>query len=422
MSSEHYNWSRQSLDDLQEIWHREIKPDLRRNGVDLTTRPTYQDVTDAGYSGIAYALREHHGLTLSEFLATVGYEGAGPDADTETNTDTTTSGSSQSQWDIDNEPTITELESYLRTLERRRQLAETTVRTKQSRLATYSRIYRELHGEANLLERVADPSAESDEIRRALAVFDELNAELGTDASKLRYHSDVSQFYEHLERRAKASFNPVESIDEEYNWSREEPDNATLSAEQTRKIYAAADSRADELLVLALCAWGLRRNEVASLHISQLELESDEPHIAFEKRKNGPGTVALIYGVPELADRVDKLGAHDRGWSGYLFPSPNANREHITGETVQARFQRLADRAGVRVRGEQPTSKMGRRFWYTTYNEAMSDLLDNLDAIAADQGSADASVVLKNYLSEAERREYRREFMRERLAAVFVDE
>ncbi|ELY91710.1 integrase family protein [Natrialba hulunbeirensis JCM 10989] len=419
MSSGHYNWSRQSLDDLQETWRREIEPTLRRNGVDLTTRPTYQDVTDAGYSGIAYALREHHDLTLSEFLATVGYEDAGTDADTDTNTDTATSASYQ--WDIDNESTITELESYLRTLDRRRQLAETTVRTKQSRLATYTRIYRDLHGEANLIERVADPGAESDEIRRALAVFDELNAKLSTDASKLRYHSDVSQFYEHLERRAKASFNPVESIDKEYNWSREEPDNAALSAEQAREIYAAADSRADELLVLALCAWGLRRNEVASLHVSQLELESDEPHIAFEERKNGPGTVALIYGVPELADRVDDLGANDRDWTGYLFPSPNANRDHITGETVQARFQRLADRADVRVRGDQPTSKMGRRFWYTTYNEAMSDLLENLDVIAADQGSADASVVLQSYLSEAERREYRRDYMRERLAAVFAD-
>ncbi|ADD07331.1 XerC/D-like integrase (plasmid) [Natrialba magadii ATCC 43099] len=405
MSSEHYNWSKQSLDELQECWRTDIEPELRRNGVDLTTRPTYQDVTDAGFSGIAYALREHHELTLSEFLATVGYE----DRDT----------GASFQWGIEDESTITELESYLRTLERRRQLAETTVRTKQSRLATYTRLYRELHGKANLVERVADSDAESEEIRRALAVFDELNADLGTDASKLRYHSDVSQFYEHLERRAKASFNPVESIDEEYNWSRADPDNAALSPEQVRTIYAAADAPSDELLVLALCAWGLRRNEVASLHVSQLELESDEPHIVFEERKNGPGTVALIYGVPELSNRVDELGAGNRNWSGYLFPSPNANRDHVTGETVQARFQRLADQADVRVRGERPTSKMGRRFWYTTYNEAMSDLLENLDTIAADQGSADASVVLKNYLSEAERREYRRDFMRERLAAVF---
>lgn len=92
---------------------------------------------------------------------------------------------------------------------------------------------------------------------------------------------------------------------------------------------------------------------------------------------------------------------------------------HVTGETIQARFKRVADRADVRVRGDRPTSKMGRRFWYTTYNQALTDLLENLDVIADEQGSSDASVVLKNYLSEAERRKYRRDFMHERLAEAF---
>jgi len=63
---------------------------------------------------------------------------------------------------------------------------------------------------------------------------------------------------------------------------------------------------------------------------------------------------------------------------------------------------------------------MGRRFWYTAYANAQKQLLENLDAIAADQGSSDASIVLKNYLSEAERRQYRREYMRERLAEALA--
>jgi len=50
---------------------------------------------------------------------------------------------------------------------------------------------------------------------------------------------------------------------------------------------------------------------------------------------------------------------------------------------------------------------------------AQKQLLEHLDAIAADQGSSDASVVLKNYLSETERRQYRREYMRDRLAEAF---
>ncbi|SDD52951.1 hypothetical protein SAMN05192552_102831 [Natrinema hispanicum] len=62
---------------------------------------------------------------------------------------------------------------------------------------------------------------------------------------------------------------------------------------------------------------------------------------------------------------------------------------------------------------------MGRQFWYTAYANAQKQLLATLDAIAADQGSSDASVVFKNYLLEAERRQYRREYMRDRLAEAF---
>ena len=404
-SGETIHWSRMSLEELQSFWADEIEPILERAGIDLTDRPSYQQVADAGYSGIAYALREHHDMTLTDFLATVGYEEPGS--------------SGSYHWGIDDETTIDELESYLETLDRRRQLAASTVRTKQSRLATYARIYREVHGRADIVDRAADPANESDEIRRALVVFDELDYELGTDASKLRYLSDVSQFYDHLDRRATAAFNPVERIDEEYNWSRDEPDNAALADRQVSRLYDAAESASEELLVLGLCAWGLRRIEVASLHVDQLVLEDEDPHVAFgDERKNGPGTVALIYGVPKLVDRIERLESRDR-WSGYLFPSSRSESGHVTGETIQNRFQRLAKRASVRVRGEMPTSKMGRRFWYTTYTRAMGDLRENLDVIAAEQGSADSSVVLKNYLSEDERRQYRRTFMSEQLEDVF---
>ncbi|ELY96088.1 integrase family protein [Natrialba hulunbeirensis JCM 10989] len=129
----------------------------------------------------------------------------------------------------------------------------------------------------------------------------------------------------------------------------------------------------------------------------------------------------MIYGRETLTDRIDALGARDREWSGYLFPSAQSESGHVVGETIQARFQRIADRAGVRVRGELPTSKMGRRFWYTTYLVSQKELLASLDVIAAEQGSSDASVVLKNYLSEAERREHRREIMREQLAEAFEE-
>jgi len=109
------------------------------------------------------------------------------------------------------------------------------------------------------------------------------------------------------------------------------------------------------------------------------------------------------HGRETLADRIDALGSADREWAGYLFPLRQAESSHVIGETIQARSQRVAERADVRVRGETPTSKIGRRLWYTACVNTQKQLLENLDAIAADQRSSDARVVLKNYLSEAER-------------------
>lgn len=402
--AEQINWSQMSLAELQGFWCQEIEPALEAAGHDRNPRPGYPALVDVGYSGICYTLREHHDQTLAEFLESVGYPPPnGGDYD----------------WGIDHERTVGELEAYLESQRRRRSLADSTVEGKRSRLATYARTYGDCHETADLVGPLADPSTESAEIERVLAVFDRLEATLSTDASKLRYHSDVDQFYEHLTRRAVAQYNPAASIPVEFGWSRAEPDNEALTSEQVRTLCTACTSSTESLVVLGLCAWGLRRSELASLHASQLVLEDEDPHITFEERKNGPGTVALLYGLEELADRIDELEATDRDWTGYLFPSRAAASGHVIGETIQARFQQIADRAAVRVDGDLPTSKMGRRFWYRTYLEATKDLARQLEPIAADQGSSDEQVVVRNYLSEADRRRYRREFMRDRLADVF---
>jgi len=224
-----------SLEELQHHWNAYIEVDLEQAGYDLETRPTYRDLLDVGAGGIQYTLREHHDMTLSEFLETVGYHETSDES---------------YPWGIEDETTIDELESYALTLERRQNLAGTTIASKKARLTTFVQLYRDIHGQANIVD------------------------------------------------------------------------------------------------------------------------EGDDPRIHFDNRKNGPGTVALIYGIETLADRIDELGTRDRRW-------------------------------------------------YTTYLESQKQLLENLDVIAADQGSSDSSVVLNNYLSEEERRNYRRAFMRDQLAKAF---
>ena len=88
-------------------------------------------------------------------------------------------------------------------------------------------------------------------------------------------------------------------------------------------------------------------------------------------------------------------------------------------EIVDNRFGRLAEDAVVTVAGQTPIAKTGRRLGETTYDDTVKQVMEGLEGIAADQGSASTEVVSQNYLSEAEKRRYRRESMRGKLSGVF---
>jgi len=274
--SEQISWSRKSLEELEQFYHDEIEPAWHRAGNDpVHDQPPYLWLAGNGYSGLNYALREHRDMTVKEFFVDVLNFPEDPDSEGYT-------------WEIDAKDTVAELDKYVRTLSRRRKLADSTVETKRARLAKYVRIYADVHGAAPIVKRVCDRDEQPDEIERALAMFDELDVELDSDDSKLRYYGDVSQFYEHLQRRGVAAYNPVSNFDKEYGWERSEPDNPALNPRQGRTLYEQADA-ADELLVLALCAWGLQPNDVAALHTSQFVLDGNDPHIAFDEQKTARG-------------------------------------------------------------------------------------------------------------------------------------
>ncbi|ELY63082.1 tyrosine-type recombinase/integrase [Natrinema versiforme] len=422
---ERINWSRKSLDELQSFWNTHIEPDLAREGLDLETRPTYEEITDAGYSGIARALREHHDLTLSQFLATVGYPApnAGEDQGYE--------------WGIDDEMTIRELELYLHTYLERSGHSETTITSKRSRLARYVRTYADLHDAANIVERVReDDIPRRDEKQRVRTVYDTFDDELSSPESKFKHATDVRVFYDWLETDRDAAYNPALGAPQENRWKGQTPDDddrdpPALDAADVRAMADACESAEDRLLVVATCAWGLRRGEVAALSADQFEpvdesgtvdFDAEDPRIVFgDGRKNGPGRVSVQYGLETLADRWEQLADRDR-WNGYLFPSTAAESGHRTPNTITSRFKSLAARAGVTVRGETPTPQYGRRFWYRTYDDAVKRLADRIEVIAEEQGSDDAHVVVTNYLGEEEARKRRREFMREQLAAAFEGE
>ena len=259
-----------------------------------------------------------------------------------------------------------------------------------------------------------------DAVDACWATFDALDEEVARETLR-RIYITVSDWYTTLVSRREAALNPTDGLD--YNWSGDDAgktSNPPLAPEHVAALFDAATDTREQLLVVALCGWGLRSGEVAALHVDQLVLDDDAPRIEFESRKNGPGSVALIYGQDVVEQRIAEFAEED--WNGYLFPSPRSASGHRTGGTIRNWFDELADRASLpdEIDGRRPVPQMARRFWYDRYSSTVEELVEHqIQEVAEEQGSASASVVWTDYLSEDRRRELRREFMEEKLASAF---
>jgi integrase len=320
-------------------------------------------------------------------------------------------------WGIDDRETKDRLDDYIRREKRSRKgLSDATVRTKRTRLRRYAQTYRDCHGAADLIEPLQSVEEQPDEMRRVLTVFDVLGGELA-ESSLEQYLLTVDGFYKFLLGRGYAEFNPLHNKDEEFNFSTDTDDSRekpTPSVEQVSRLYQAATTDADRLMVVVLCGWGLRRGEVAALHSSQLALDGEDPHLAFESRKNGPGEVSILYGRELAEDRMVDL--HEQGdWNGYLFPSRASESGHVHPDTITNRFTRLAERADTSIGGQHLTPHAARRFWYDTYSSVAEEVMKELQFVAGEQGSEDASVVRDEYLSDSRRRILRQQRMQDRM-------
>lgn len=408
------SWTVLDHEELIEAYWAVVAPLMTADGLDPERdKPTHSWLREHDLRPLLYALREYHDRTFSEFwrddLALQMEETA-------------------YDWATDHERTIEALESFLTSRRERKGLAESSIKTLQYRLNRYVRAYQAENDADDLITPVARDSdmPAYRAVDACWGAFDRLHATLDGGQTKRRIHLAVSNWYAHLVRRKWAAINPADGLDDEFDWSQGSADDADtpcLDTNHVRALYQTAAEQEERLLILALCAWGLRPNEVASLHTQQfiLEVPTDAvPYIDFEARKNGPGEVSLLYGQDVLESRLATLADRD-DWDGYLFPSPHASSDPISRWTVWNRFTNLASRAGLpdEIDGVSPTPKMGRRFWYDAYSASLDVVLGSLDEIAAEQGSASADVVLQNYLSETRARKLRRQYMRDQLAAAF---
>lgn len=407
------SWTLLDREDLVDAYWAVVAPVMEGNGLEpRREKPTHSWLRDHGFRPLLYALREYHDLTFGEFWQEeleleskeTGYD-----------------------WATSHNRTTEALESFLDSRRERKGLADSSIDTLRYRLNRYVSAYSDENDTDDLVTAVVRESdvPAYEAVDACWAAFDRLHSELDGGQTKRRIHLVVSNWYAHLVRRKWAAVNPADGLDDEFDWSNGEGDADTpcLATEHVRALYQAANGSEERLLVLALCAWGLRPNEVARLHTHQFVLDvlDDEvPYIAFEERKNGPGEVSLLYGQEVLEERLAAFADRD-DWDGYLFPSPHASGGPVSRWTVWNRFTQLADRAGLpdEIDGVSPAPKMGRRYWYDAYSASLDVVLGSLDEIAAEQGSASADVVLQNYLSETRARKLRRQYMREQLATAF---
>ncbi|WP_435362175.1 tyrosine-type recombinase/integrase [Haloarchaeobius sp. DFWS5] len=402
-------WTTLDREGLVDAYQRVVDPILRADGFDPGThKPTHDWLRDHDFGTLVYALRTYHDLTFGEFWT---------DDLGRNETDT------GHAWATDDERTVDALDSFLDSRRTRKGLADSSLDTLRYRLDRYVQAYAAANGHTDLVSPVARdgdvPVHEA--VDECWAAFDHLHSELGSGRTKRRIHGVVSNWYDHLVRRRWARANPASGLDEEFDWRADaDSDPPHLAAEQVRVLYETAADDRERLLVLALCAWGLRSGEVARLHRSNVVLDGDGvAHLRFERRKNGPGQVSLLYGVSHVERRLAALADED-DWAGYLFPSPRADRDHVGRWTVWNWFTDLADRADIeQVAGESPVPQMGRRFWYDAYSSALEQVAAGIEDVAAEQGSSSPAVVLQNYLSEERVRTLRRDHMRERLASAF---
>lgn len=410
----HFN----GLDDFERYYREEIAHALRADP-NVDTDPDRETPTYAwlkgNFSGFVERLRRDHDLSPGEFYDAVGLPPNPNDTDDE--------------WGIHHEPTIQGLEDYLEELERDRGRAETTVGPRRSRLKTYVTTYDEVNGTDDLLTPLLDETVKPDEIARVRDTFRILDEELGTLASKKKYVSAVKNWYTFLEEMGRGLYNPAENIVNRFGWD-EDPiyDHPAIARKDLAALLAAGDE-AERFLLLALAGWGLRPVEACELHVSQFVRDpedGDVPYIEFEvgERKNARrvrNTVELLVGVDAIQDRIDTLGENEE-WTGYLLPGQSIEQPMST-ETARRWFRDLGARADVEIDGGNPLPKMGRRTWYRLYRQQRPTIEAGTAAVAASQGSRDASVSERNYLDERTRREARADAMRdlvqEEFAAIF---
>jgi integrase len=205
-----------------------------------------------------------------------------------------------------------------------------------------------------------------------------------------------------------------------WNWSAEA---TPLSDQQVRRLWIAAETDEERVLVIGYCVWGVRTKELPGIRVSQFDFNPNDPKIVFGERarKNGQGAVTLMFGLDALANLLDKRDEQPN-WNGHLYPSDHKERRFLCARQMRKRFKKLCRKAGITIDGEVPTPKHGRSFYYNILADAETDLLEMAGELVKEQGASDPKSVREYYLTPERRRWYRHVFFRHRIQQILPED
>jgi len=415
-------WAQFTTEDFVQFYWRVATPILEEEGHDPESPPSAETMREYGFGRYIQAIRRHYDYTFKQFLAEeVGVvEEECPH---------------EYNWPIDDAETKEWLDKFVRDLRDRdsTKQKESTITRIASNIYVFLHEWQAVHGSTEIIRTLK--TADEDEMYSlVLAVYDRLNKRDISVNTKTRYVTDHDFWFEFLTHpKHPLDYNPISGVEKRFQWTRSEVEvleRSALSPAQVKTLWKHANTLEERMILIAACAWGLRAGEIAALHIDQLilnpepEHDFDHPVINFDRRKQGPSSVNIVFGRNIVEERIEQLEEEfENEWNGYLFPSADHRTEHLQSSTMlKDRFQPIAERADVTVDGEKPFLKQARRFWYQRYWTGQQRYHELVSLAAEEQGSTDTEVVKTNYLGDLSRLEFSRLWVRQELEDAFEDE
>lgn len=368
--------------------------------------PTARWLTDNGYSHLRWVLSQKHDMGTPEFFTLL----------------TSSGGENEYEWHISDVATIKIIREYLDEQVECRDWRDSTRRTVRSRINIFLQRFSQNYEGAAVVTYANDLDRQQELYGTFKRVVKDLRNDFNSDESVSNYLRATHRFLEWLERSGRIEYDPMKDIEQEFAWNREtEP--SPLTEEQIRRLWIAAETDEERILVIGYCVWGVRTKELPAVSIDQLDLTPPDPVVRFNDRdrKNGCGEVSLMFGLDSLANLLDER-ARQPNWNGYLFPSPEEDQPFLCAKQVRRRFKDLCRRANVTIEGSAATPKHGRSFYYNIMFDAEADILDVAAQIADVQGAKDPESVRDYYLTDESQQRYARIFFEFRIRNILPDD